>query len=64
MEKLQFTHIQCCLVELERVIYIIINCLLYNTLAICGGSCGPMKPTLVWWMAVLIRGTAVGRGDD
>lgn len=63
MEKLQFTHIQCLLVKLVCVMYII-NCLLYRTLVIWGGSCGPMKPTLLWWMAVLIRGITVGRGDD
>lgn len=64
MEKLHFTHIQCLLVKLARVTTMTINYLLYSTLAICGGSCGPIKPTLLWWMAVLIRGITVGRGDD
>lgn len=64
MEKLHFTHFQCLLGKLVRVTSITINHLPYSTLVICGGSCGPIKPTLLWWMAVLIRGMTVGRGDD
>ena len=33
-------------------------------MAMCGGSCGPMKPVDVCRGAVLMRGRTTGRGED
>lgn len=38
--------------------------LLGITLVMCGGSWGPMKPVLLWGMAVWMRWVTTGRGDD